>query len=290
MLKKLRDIGELIIYSNIFISFCLFNQALFTQRVLKAHIPIQIPIVVFLTSFCGYGYSIVNFKWKSIRSDGSSRQNFIAKYYNLLKIAIILSGLGILFLFLLIPFKITLIFVLQAILFYFYGHPFLKWGQKNLSFRNIPGAKNILIGLLWAVSGFLIPYMSSQNLYFIPLWIRILLFLKYCLLIFIISVLFDFRDRIQDQKKEIQTLSGILGEKGTKILGCFIVFIIFTLNTFSAKFLPKAEFWTYQISLIYLLALILLTNVNRKEYFYMVLIDGVAFIQFPIYLFLSSVL
>lgn len=287
MVKESRKIIDLLIFSNLFLSSAALSQILLTQYSFKVQIPWPIYPFVFLSTFCTYGFSIVNFEWKGIRSDGSPRQNFISKHYLALKIAILISGLFLIILSFFIKPRILILFFLEAILAFLYSHPFIKISSEKIGFRKIPGVKNVIISLLWAMSVVMVPLLSIEGdlIFANPRFYYF--FLRAFLLLLILSLLFDYRDIKSDRIRNTKTLASLLGQRKTKWISIVLILVLMLIHYQFKYLLSPQEYWAFNASSLMTLFSIFLTKENKNDYFYMLWLDGLILVQYPLVILFS---
>jgi hypothetical protein len=291
MLKRLIELFipffEFFVFGNLFVALGALCQVCLSYQITGIPLNLKVGSIVFLSTFCTYTFSLVNFKWQSIKSDGSSRQNFIAKHYSLLKILVILSFLGLVFLSLSLSKKTILLLAFEAILAFLYTQPLLFYQKKLISLRMISGLKIWIISFLWAITCVIIPWLESipQKLYSsLPLSSLIsslvgIHFSETFLMIFSMCLLFDIRDWKQDQLRKTITLVGIFGIKTSKYLAVTLLGICIVLNAYiNSK--NQLTAWSFNIPIIILILLAYFSNPKKSDYYFMLGVDGILISQF----------
>jgi 4-hydroxybenzoate polyprenyltransferase len=183
--------------------------------------------------------------------------------------------------FLYLSFESWVLLSTLAVLSFAYGIPFLKFNQKKIGLRNIPGIKLFLISLVWAVSCVLLPIveLEAKNTISIPLGEILILVLKRFLFICAITIPFDIRDFYDDKLSELKTIPVMFGEKKAWIFCQIMLAMYFILLLLFTK--------AFNLDVFALLTTLLLTgwlifksNYKRNEYFYFLYLDGTMLLQF----------
>ncbi len=264
---------DFIVFGNIWIALGALSQLLLTSYLF--HIPFNpyISSIVFVATFCVYGFSVLNFSWKGIRSDGSNRQNFIAKYYKVLKIWV---GIGCFAVLILSTHLHTLtqgILLLEGLIAYFYSRPIFIWRGRGYSLRSIPTLKIWIISLLWTISCVGLPLLENNYWVGYSKWGVAIHSITVFFFLFSNCLLFDIRDYSSDLKRNMISIPGLIGISLSKILVFLLLVSIPLLNLrqFGINSLP---FKLYFLTMVAFSPLILLTQPKKSDYFFMILIDG----------------
>ncbi len=285
-MKVLREILNWIIFGNFFIAFVAVT--LLQANFIFYKIPLDIPLmrIVFLATFCTYNYSCLNFSWKGIRSNGSPRQDFMAKNYLVLKIIVLIAACMMLACFLELSPTIQLAILFQGLIAFLYYFPFLRYKGNYFSLRKIPGLKIWVISFLWAFSCSSLPWIEWQHFghkaYLGWKWVSIA-FANILSLLWLTATLFDIRDIDQDKKNGVFTLPVLLGIRNIKILSFFVLILTFLLNiNYIGFYIPW--FWAITLTEGAIIPLIILSSPKRSDYFYMLGVDSILIMPYFILL------
>jgi hypothetical protein len=264
---------DFIVFGNIWIALGALSQLLLTSYLF--HIPFNpyISSIVFIATFCVYGFSVLNFRWKGIRSDGSLRQNFIAKYYKVLKIWV---GIGCFVVLILSTHLHTLtqgILLLEGLIAYFYSRPIFIWRGRGYSLRSIPTLKIWIISLLWTISCVGLPLIESIDRVSFKRWEVFTQGMTVFCLLFSNCLLFDIRDYSSDLKRNMISIPGLIGISLSKIL-VFLLMVGITLLNLREFGINSLPFKLYFLTMIAFSPFLLLTQPKKSDYFFMILIDG----------------
>ncbi|HVD96681.1 MAG TPA: hypothetical protein VNB90_00665 [Cytophagaceae bacterium] len=174
-------------------------------------------------------------------------------------------GAGVLFL--LLASKIYLVLLLAAILAVTYSIPF-RWEDHDLSPRNIPFFKTILVAVVWTLVTVYIPCSMNglavdQFLY----WI-----VSEFLFLFSLSILFDIKDLRKDAAQGVKTIPRYLGVRFTVFISLLLM-LVRTLLLYSRP-LELAMKTEAILSFVYLIFVVNFLSIDREEKFYMSWVDG----------------
>ncbi len=187
-----------------------------------------------------------------------------------------------------LPFTISLIFIsltifliftyrygfrreiLLVVLFlpsFFYQIPIISYHGKYISVRKMPYFKIFLISFVWAFVSSLMIFVTIDSIEFMhSLWILLLNF------IFILSITipFDVRDKIQDKRNELKTLSHIFGDSQLIVTSIILSIINYLASVMYIININKSIYIIAESAmLIYLLAIFsLFKKLKNKDYYY----------------------
>jgi hypothetical protein len=172
-----------------------------------------------------------------------------------------------------------------------YEMPFAKNSQRLRGVRNIPVLKNILLAGVWAVATAWLPLtgktatIHSLDLTFI--------FLKRFFFVLPLCMVFDIRDQWSDLKNNIRTIPNQVGIPATKNLSYlammfFVIVVYLHKKSMEAIGSPLLDFSVpLYISAVMASVFIYLINEEKKNAYYIFVIDGSMILQFLlVYLFI----
>lgn len=133
----------------------------------------------------------------------------------------------------------------------------------KIKLRRLPYMKSFLISYVWTMS-VVFPYYYD-NIITPPS----IFLIEFFLFIFLLCLLFDFRDKEVDLKDNIRTLANSL----TSFQFKFLIWFIFILSTFFTMFIfCKNLFYLFNLGAI---AFTLLTiSEKRRNIYYLIIVDG----------------
>ncbi len=168
-----------------------------------------------------------------------------------------------------LPIRTRILLVAPAFISFIYTVPLLPSRRRLRDFHYI---KIILISIVWSIFTVLIPldmvsgFDTNASL----------LFVERALFIFAITIPFDIRDELIDQKISVKTFVHSLGSDRAKrlaVLALIISVILFILSQ-SRLLFPKLYLLSTLISYSFSALLILKSDQDRHDYYYSGLLDG----------------
>jgi 4-hydroxybenzoate polyprenyltransferase len=170
-----------------------------------------------------------------------------------------------------------------------YEMPFAKNDKRLHGIRNLTFFKNILLALVWAVATAWLPLISKTGMIH-PLDI-IFIFLKRFFFVLPLAMVFDVRDHFHDLKHNVKTISnqyGVQAVKNLAILSMVFFVIIVYLHQKSMEALGSQLFdfsMPLYISAIVTAVFIWMINPEKKNAYYIFIIDGSMILQFMLVYF-----
>lgn len=157
----------------------------------------------------------------------------------------------------------------------------IKFGGKTYVLRESGISKIFLITLMWGVTTALLPVVEIEGLGSLLEWDTIFLFITRMAFVFAITIPFDIRDLRYDKETGVNTIPRLIGERNAKLLSVVLLVLFIGLCVPFIKNDPYtiAIFSGLCISFISTLAIILLCNKDRPEYYFSFLIEGTSFLQ-----------
>lgn len=274
MLRKVKAGFDFLIYTHVFIGLIAVSLTLSTYKIFRLPIHWTLIAFIFISTFTAYNFSVVNFRNRSIRSNGTARQNTLARFYFPFKIMIVLGIMILLGLSFYLPQKCWFILSIESLLAFFYSVPLIRFQKTWVPLRKIPQLKIWILCVLWTLSTVAIPLWISpipQLFTLRPFYIQSL---RVFLLVFVNALLFDIRDLSLDHKNNLVTLSGQLGIINTKRLAYSLILIVGILNFISIPRLGLETSLAFYLTALILFFITVKARENRSEYFYMFWLDG----------------
>jgi 4-hydroxybenzoate polyprenyltransferase len=253
-----------VLYSNLFISICAAALAFaFGAEMVYC-------AFLFCGTFCAYGLNMLS-GMDGLRSSGTQSIRHLWWLANggTLRVLCILAATGAVgampflgphtLLLLSVPGTITLVYVL----------PLFYWRRRWVKLREVGVGKAFLIAAVWSALCAFIPLILSD----VPLGQALAPSLSIALFILAITIPFDVRDLTNDVRQQISTLPLLLGERNalhlaTGILAASCILMFVWADGGMAQRLSVLAVYAATA------ALIQLTDRNRGEVWYSLLLDG----------------
>lgn len=271
---------DFFLFSNIFIALCAVSQGLLTYHLLKVEPNYYVLSLLFFATLVVYNVSMLLSKPKEPEKSPFKRVRWIFGNHKFTIATTFIATLGIVPIgFLYLSFESRILLFAIGFLSLAYAIPFLKFNNKKIGLRNIPGVKLFLIAFVWAISGVLLPIVELGANSLIPLGEIILLLSKRFLFICAITIPFDIRDIFHDQINELKTIPVVFGEKKSWIFCQFLLLCYFVLLVIFTKGI-NVDVIALLLTLILTGWLIFKSNFKRNEYFYFLYLDGTMMLQF----------
>ena len=273
MIKQLRNIFNWIIFSNIFVAFCVLALTI-SSEVLLDTANFRISQFVFFATLFTYNFQrVVKLKQreKHLKTDWQAK-NKTSTYFIML-----ISGIIIAYHFYYFKISTQIAIIFSGILSLLY--PF--------GIRNIPFFKIFVIALIWTISTMLLLVLEnnmliSQNL--------ILHLSARFLFVFAITIPFDIRDLKFDDKK-MKTIPIVFGEGKAKLIGVMALFFA-ELIAIVQMFYFDMEFHNLiaLICIFFLSAILMIKSSQDKTAMYFSFWVESLSIYFYLFLILSTLL
>ena len=290
MKKTLRSIVDFILFSNVFMALCAIAQALVTFYLIGAK-PIPAVLVLLFTSTLGiYNFSIFIGKPKKLRKSATAREVWYFNHSRLMVTLAIVSILSLVPLFFLVSMESKIMLIFLAVISFCYSLPLFTLGDKKFGLRNIPGLKQFLITLVWAMSSVLLPVMESLHAHTTNISLRdiTILLAKRFLFIGALTMPFDIRDLFHDYQLGLKTIPVIYGEKKAYLFcqillaGYIVLLFLFRNNGFNN------DFFALTITAVLAGWLIFRSTIEKDDYYYFFWVDGVLILQYLMLLLFNS--
>lgn len=288
MNKCLRQILDLLLFSNIFIALCAVAQGLVTYQLLQIKPDKYVLGLLFFSTLALYNFSILLSKPEKPQNSTLRRVQWIFSHYRLMITLTIICVFSIIPLALFLSTSSKILLLSLALISMAYSLPLFTIEEKRFGLRNIPGIKLFLIAIVWALSVVLLPILEAESNQGIQTSINdsILLISKRFLFIAAITVPFDIRDLFDDKLKELKTIPVLLGEKlALLICQAFLIIYLVLLFFFTKQF--DSNFFGLALTIILTGWLIFKSKWKKNEYYYFLYLDGTMAVQFLMLVFCS---
>ena len=273
MIKQLRNIFNWIIFSNIFVAFCVLALTI-SSEVLLGTTNFRISQFVFFATLFTYNFQrIVKLKQrrKQLKTDWQAK-NKTSTYF-----IMIISRIIIAYHFYYFKTSTQIAIIFSGILSLLY--PF--------GIRNIPFAKIFVIALVWTMSTMLLLVLEnnmliSQNL--------ILHLSARFLFVFAITIPFDIRDLKFDDKK-MKTIPIVFGEGKTKLIGVMALFFAELIAIVQMLYFDMEFYNLIALICIFFLSAILMikSSQDKTAMYFSFWVESLS-IYFYLFLMLSTLL
>ena len=261
MLKKSL---QAIAYSNLWISI---GATCFTLLFyLSKGWDVSYPLLAFIFFSTLLTYTFQRYtKLRANERTSGPRMEWMKKYPKTVLTILFISSIGTSALvFTLNPVSILTLILLGAISL-LYAYKVKVGSEKKSNLRDIPGLKIFLIGLVWAGTCVVLPYLESE---FKDSSI-ITSYFGFALFILGITIPFDIRDLEVDEKNK-HTIPQIFGVLGSKIIAVLLI----AASTYLIHLGSEVSVFALLPGVILSLLLIFASNKARHELYYSIGVDG----------------
>jgi len=281
MNKYLRQILDLLLFSNIFIALCAVAQGMVTYQLLQIKPDKHVLGLLFFSTLALYNFSILLTKPEKPQNSTLRRVQWIFSHYRFMITLTIICVLSIIPLALFLSTSSKILLLSLGLISMSYSLPLFTIEEKRFSLRNIPGIKLFLIATVWSLSVVLLPILEAENNQAMQISINdsILLISKRFLFIAAITVPFDIRDLYDDKLKELKTIPVLLGKEWALIIcQAFLIIYLILLFFFNRQF--DSNFFGLTLTIILTGWLIFKSKWKKNEYYYFLYLDGTMAVQF----------
>ena len=275
-MKLVKNIVNLLLYSNIWIALCAVAMAFQTQFLLLHQLTFTpLMALIFAATLFLYavhrivGISKVKEFWEM------ERYAVIAQFKHHISFYALIAGIGSLLSFFYLKLSIQLSLFFPAIISLAYVLPFLK-GKKRL--RDFDDIKIFLIAIVWSWITVILVSIDHGDFIDKKIWI---LALEKAIFIFAITLPFDIRDLKVDAHSKVKTIPARLGIFKTRALILFSFFLVLCLallNTYWGLYDTNGMF-AILISTVLTYSLCHYSDQIKNDYFFTGLIDGTMILQ-----------
>lgn len=263
-MKKLLRIW---VYSNFHIATIAFLFSLETNYILGIESDLKSPLFVFFSTIFIYNlgyYQAILFKKPPQRYHAEWMVKHIA-YWGF---SMLISLIVILYLYSSYSFDAQKIIVILSFISFIYIIHTIKLGKWNLSIRNIPYIKTIIVSVVWALITVLPQVIDHELLSLTNSWFPLII--ERVLFVLPIALMFDIRD-MESDPESFSTIPRLIGIRMTKVIalisliGAFYFFLQIPVDINPLLLLP-----------VYILMLfsILYSSPKREELYYSAWFDS----------------
>ena len=160
-----------------------------------------------------------------------------------------------------------------------YTVPIVRINASVIRIREIGLWKIFLIAAVWTGMTVILPAMEHKGLAQISDPLTWHLALERTLFIFAITIPFDVRDLVNDQKKDIRTIPSAMGWKRSVVLTELIMILFISLVVFRLG-VHHPFFLGYAISTVISMIIVALSNPNRNDMYCSFWVEGTMVLQF----------
>lgn len=276
-----------VVYSNLFVSFCITLLA--HQTYLLLELPqtntFFVLAFIFCSTFFTYNFQRI-YRLNSFELVGKLigiRMSWIIRNRKKLFFASILSACGSFFFLLQLSFKVFFLILPLAIFSILYVIPFINGSDKKIAIRDLPFAKIFIISLVWSLVMVALPIADAEGIGKLKESSSLFLLAEQFLFIFAITLPFDIRDLRYDMESNIKTIPTYLGIRKTIILSHIILVVFLVLKAiqfYGFNQMTLERFVATSITVVIVMIIIAFTNRRRPELFFSGLIDGTMLLMY----------
>ncbi len=281
MKKIFQPVFDFLLFSNVFMALCAVAQGLVTFWLIGAKPVVPVVWLLFTSTLGIYNFSIILPKPAHPEKSPYKRVRWFFSHYRLMVTFTIVSLLSLVPLFFLVTMEARILLIFLAILSFFYSIPIFSIGDQKFGLRNIPGLKQFLITLVWAMSTVLLPIIEAEAARHTHISMRdtTVLITKRFLFIAALTIPFDVRDLFQDRQSGLKTVPVVWGEKKAYLF-CQILLAWYIVLLFVFKGHFDADFFALTFVAILTGWLIFKSKWEKNEYYYFFYVDGVLILQY----------
>ncbi len=281
MKKAFQSVFDFLLFSNVFMALCAVAQGLVTFWLIGTKPVIPVIWLLFTSTLGIYNFSIILPKPAHPEKSPYKRIRWFFSHYRLMVTFTIVSLLSLVPLFFLVTMDARILLIFLAILSFCYSLPIFSIGDQKFGLRNIPGLKQFLITLVWAMSTVLLPILEAEAMGHAHISMRdtTVLITKRFLFIAALTIPFDVRDLFQDRQSGLKTVPVVWGEKKAYLF-CQILLAWYIVLLFIFKGQFDADFFALTFVAILTGWLIFKSKWEKNEYYYFFYVDGVLILQY----------
>jgi len=258
---------EFLVESRIYISLAALLLTIKTQIICGMGAGLySFSIVIFLATIIVYNQNLILSKIL-----GSKPEKII--YKKLIYSILITAFASILILFMLLPIKVSIFYLMLFLPVFFYQLPYGKYQNQKLSLRTIPYFKIFLISAVWSAITVL-PVMLNFDIK-ISIIDTALIFIARFLFIFSITIPFDIRDKDIDRQNGLKTLPQVLGNIQLKVLSIILLLLSLILTCLFAFNSGRIIIIWFELIVAIITGIALLMKESKKvPYYHNLIFDG----------------
>lgn len=277
VLKSFKGLCEAIVYSNVWVAFIGFCFLWSSYLMLSLPFNFYLGIFYFFSVLFTYNIQRIYELNKSNREASDARRIWILRHESRLRDLIKLSGLILLLLCFIIPFRVFLYLIPAGLITMFYTFPvgFLSSRYKRL--REVPGIKIFLVALVWSYSS--VAFILADRL--LPFYHEgiIFVFLLNFFLCTAITLPFEIRDVEIDLRNRLKTLATEFGSGRTIQIACFCLLLSMLLILFYAEFSSAQKLFLSAHAAMTFIFIRLSSRFQKHELYFTGLLDGLLMLR-----------
>jgi 4-hydroxybenzoate polyprenyltransferase len=282
MKKTLQQIFDFFLFSNVFIALCAVAQGLVTFYLMGVKPVPRIAWLLFTATLLVYNFGLLSARPANPLQSPSKRMNWFFAHHRLMVTITIVSFLSLAVLFFQLSAQLETLLIVLCVISLTYSLPLFTLKGIKSGIRNIPGLKQFLISLIWAVSSVLIPVFEARQLGLTHLSFQdaFLLFAERFLFYGALTIPFDIRDLDEDIKTGVKTIPVIWGEKNAYILCGTLLAAYFLSVLLCSNYGFTCNFWALTFTAFAAGWIIFKWKLKKNEYYYFFCVDGILIVQY----------
>lgn len=221
----MKKLGQFLIYSNVFVSFCVLALCQSTSIIIGVDSSHLLPFVFFSTLF------VYNFQ-RMLRFSPNKEQSAQLDWLNKNRLFTII--ITVISLFLSVYYAVSLSFstfyflIPASIISLSYPIKIIPFAGQKVCLRELPRAKIFLIALVWSIVSVVLVTNENKSFYSLD---TLLLFLSRFSFVLAITIPFDIRDLKYDDLS-LKTIPQILGEQKAKMIALYCLALFELISVF----------------------------------------------------------
>lgn len=276
-MKRLTQLLDGLLYSNIFIGLCAVALAFTNQLTVEGDFYLdQTCWFIFFSTI--FTYSFLKFRGPGDNVQGNYHQNWAAEYPQLSRNLLLISGIATTAFFFRLSREQQLIVGVLAFITCFYGFVPIPFLQSKKKLRNFGLLKTIFVGLVWSVTTVAVPLaglgVGGETLAF--------LLLRRFLFVMALTLIFEIKDMAGDSHYNIRTVPMAIGVVNTKLFAQGILFLLMLIIIIQYFFydISLANMLAINLSLFITILCVQAVNEQTGERYYYLVLDGMMILQF----------
>lgn len=276
-MKALKNILQLILYSNIFIGVCAVALALTNQITVEGEIHFSNTywFVFFSTMFT---YSFLKFRGAGKGASDTSHRTWAQDHVQLSKNILLIALVAAVSFFFMLSRQQQIIVGALALVTLFYGFVDIPLLQPARKLRDFGYLKTLFVAMVWSVTTVVVPLSGT----FVETDMLVFLLLRRFLFILALTIVFEIKDLKSDEEYQLQTIPMRLGVSNTKLLAQGILFLLMLINLVQYFFFDVVLMNMLAVNLSLLVSILCIQPVNEdtSDGWYYWLLDGMMILQF----------
>lgn len=277
----MKTVIDFFIFSNTFIALCAASLCMFSYEILQLHQnKVIILLFIFFSTLSAYNFHRI--RGINHPDKPNKRTTWIKKHHKFATFLTLGSFLIAAALYFLLPNPIIILLMPLTLICLWYAVGIMRSGNLNRPLREVPFLKIFLISFVWTGACLMFPAVSYHGFSILSNLNIQLMAVAYSLFVFSLTLPFDIRDLKDDKGVDLLTIPGTIGVGKTKLLsssGFFISAGIFIL-LYSHSMIGLAALLAFVFSCLLAIVLVILTSMQRSEYYFSFWLDGCLLLPF----------